>query len=59
MLGLTFAGLSAGALGALYGGLAFGMVLLYLLKLRRRRIAVPFSPLWASVVSERQSSAED
>jgi len=57
MLGLTFAGLSGGALGALYGGLALGMVLLYLLKLRRRRIAVPFSPLWANVVSERQSSA--
>lgn len=57
MLGLTFTGLSAGALGALYGGLASAMVLLYLLKLRRRRVAVPFSPLWATVVSERQSSA--
>ena len=57
MLGLTFSGLSGAALGGLYGVLAFAMVLLYLLKLRRRRVAVPFSPLWASVISERQSSA--
>ena len=32
MLGLTFAGLSPGALGALYGGLALALVLLYLLR---------------------------
>ncbi|MGB0592412.1 MAG: vWA domain-containing protein [Myxococcota bacterium] len=57
MLGLTFAGLSGGALASLYGGLALGMVLLYVLKLRRRRVAVPFSPLWATIISERQSSA--
>ena len=57
MLALTLAGLSGGALAALYGGLALAMTLLYLLKLRRRRVAVPFAPLWATVVSERQSSA--
>jgi hypothetical protein len=31
-------------------------VALYLLRLRRRRIAVPFIPLWESLISERQSS---
>jgi hypothetical protein len=31
-------------------------VALYLLRLRRRRIAVPFIPLWESLIAERQSS---
>ena len=57
MFAWTFQGLSGGALFGLYGGLALAMVLLYLLKLRRREVAVPFAPLWAKVLSERQSSA--
>src|SRR6185369_1496280 len=28
----------------------------YLLRLRRRRVTVPFIPLWESLISERQSS---
>jgi Ca-activated chloride channel family protein len=43
-----------GKLFAIFGGL---MVVLYILKLRRRRVQVPFSPLWARVVVERQSSS--
>jgi hypothetical protein len=39
---------------ALFGG---AMVLLYVLKIRRRRVEVPFSPLWARVVVDRQRSA--
>jgi hypothetical protein len=31
-------------------------IALYLLRLRRRRVAVPFIPLWESLISERQSS---
>ncbi|MFO0749404.1 MAG: VWA domain-containing protein [Myxococcota bacterium] len=33
------------------------MTVLYILKLRRRRVQVPFSPLWSRVVEERQSSS--
>lgn len=42
---------------ALFGALAAAMVLLYILKLRRRRVEVPFAPLWARLVEERSSSA--
>ena len=37
-------------LAAIFGG---AMVVLYILKLRRRRVQVPFSPLWARVVEEK------
>ena len=43
---------------ALYlGGVLAGVLtLLYLLKLRRRRIEVPFSPLWSKVLMNREAS---
>lgn len=38
------------------GGAAAGLVtVLYLVRLRRRRVSVPFSPLWARVVADTQS----
>lgn len=39
---------------AIFGG---AMALLYVLRLRRRRVQVPFSPLWSRVVVERQASS--
>lgn len=54
---MSFGALGTETLLALYGALAFGMVLLYVLRLRRRRVEVPFAPLWARVVEERQSTA--
>ncbi len=39
---------------AIFGGV---MVVLYILRLRRRRVQVPFSPLWARVVVEKQTSS--
>jgi hypothetical protein len=52
---LTFAGIS----GATAAGLAIaaGVILtgLYLLKLQRRRVMVPFAPLWAPAGGERRS----
>ncbi len=39
---------------AIFGGV---MVLLYILKVRRRRVQVPFSPLWARVQMDRESSS--
>lgn len=44
---LTTLGLSLGA----------ALVVLYVLRVRRRRVEVPFSPLWASVLAERKANA--
>ena len=54
---MTFEGVATTSLWTLFGAFGGAMVLLYLLRLRRRRVEVPFSPLWARVVEERQSSA--
>jgi len=54
---MTFAGLTGSQLLTLFGALGGAMVLLYILKLRRKRIEVPFSPLWARVAEERQSTS--
>ena len=54
---MTFAGLSATQMMTLFGSLAGGMLLLYLLKLRRRRVRVPFGPLWSRVVEEKRSTS--
>jgi hypothetical protein len=43
-----------GKLFAIFGGV---MVALYILRLRRRRVAVPFSPLWSRVVVDKQASS--
>ena len=51
---MTFAGLTLTQIGTLLGALGGATLLLYLLKLRRRRVEVPFSPLWARVVEERR-----
>ncbi|TNF28184.1 MAG: VWA domain-containing protein [Deltaproteobacteria bacterium] len=54
---MTFAGLGTSELLTLFSAFGGGMALLYVLKLRRRRVEVPFSPLWARVVEERQSTS--
>ncbi|MCB9727938.1 MAG: VWA domain-containing protein [Deltaproteobacteria bacterium] len=54
---MSFALMSIGEMLTLFGALGGAMVLLYVLKLRRRRVEVPFAPLWARLVEERQSSA--
>jgi Ca-activated chloride channel family protein len=54
---MSLVGLSGLPLALLFGSGCLLMVLLYLLKLRRRRVLVPFTPLWAQVASKRQSSA--
>ena len=53
--GFVFGGLSSGT--ALAAGVAAGVVLtgLYLLKLRRRHVLVPFAPLWLPAGGERRS----
>lgn len=54
---MTFAGLPLGTLAAVYAAGAAALGALYVLKLRRRRVAVPFARLWARVLSERESSS--
>ncbi len=54
---MTFTGLPMGDLLSLFGLFGGALVVLYLLKLRRRQVEVPFGPLWARVTSERQASA--
>ena len=43
---LTTLGLSLGA----------ALVVLYVLRVRRQRVEVPFSPLWAAVLAERKAN---
>ncbi len=54
---MNLLGLGATELLTLFGIFGGSTVLLYLLKLRRRRVEVPYSPLWARVVDERRSSS--
>jgi hypothetical protein len=57
LLGVTLDGLPLTELGKLFAIFGGAMLVLYILKLRRRRVQVPFSPLWSRVVVEKQSSS--
>jgi hypothetical protein len=49
-------GLPLGTLLAIFGGAAALTLLFYVLRLRRRPVAVPFAPLWHSVLGDRDAS---
>ena len=53
---MSFFALSTGALLGIFGALAAATVALYVLKLRRRPVAVPFSPIWQRVLREKDAS---
>lgn len=53
---MTFLGLPLGTLAALFGGFSLFTVLLYVLKLRRRAVAVPFARIWDNVFGDKESS---
>ena len=53
---MTLAGLPWATLGAVFAGMAALTTVLYVLKLRRRPIAVPFARIWDSVLRDRESS---
>ncbi len=53
----VFTGITGSALLAIAGGLAACVLLLYVLRVRRRRIEVPFSTLWKKVLEERQATS--
>jgi hypothetical protein len=54
---MTLAGAPLGALLAALGVGGAGLVALYVLRLRRRRLEVPFVKLWQRVLNERESTA--
>ena len=57
MSGLSFTGIDAGTLLRAAGALGVAVVVLYILKLRRRPIAVPFAALWQRVLRDRESTS--
>jgi hypothetical protein len=54
---VTLAGAPLGLVGGSFAVGAAALVLLYLLKLRRRRVEVPFADLWRRVVRDTESVA--
>jgi hypothetical protein len=54
---VTLAGLPEGVFYGLLAGTGAVVTLLYLLKLRRRRVLVPFTPLWARVLEQREATS--
>jgi hypothetical protein len=53
---MTLAGLPLTTLLGILGGAAALTIVFYILKLRRRPVAVPFSPLWDAVLRDKESS---
>ncbi|MFW6067636.1 MAG: vWA domain-containing protein [Myxococcota bacterium] len=53
---MELTGLSLTQVLAVLGGFGATVVALYLLKLRRRRVSVPFVKLWEAVLAERQTT---
>jgi hypothetical protein len=51
------AGLPFATLAAIFGVAAAGVVALYVLKLRRRTVAIPFSPLWQRVLRDKEATS--
>src|SRR5262245_29084081 len=53
---MSFFGLTVQQLGLLGAGLGAVVIVLYILKLRRRRVEVPFAPLWDRVLREKETT---
>ncbi len=54
---MIFAGLPLAQLLAIFGGAAVFITALYILKLRRRNVAVPFSRLWARILKDKEATS--
>ena len=54
---MIFAGLPFATLATIFGAAAAVMVGLYILKLRRRVVAVPFSPLWQKILRDKEATS--
>lgn len=54
---MTFAGLPFSTLLGVFGAAAALVVVFYILKLRRRVVAVPFSPLWNRILKDKEATS--
>jgi hypothetical protein len=54
---MTFAGLPLAELLAIFGAAAALVTVFYILKLRRRAFAVPFSPLWSRILRDKEATS--
>lgn len=54
---MIFAGLSFAQLAAVFGAAAVFATALYILKLRRRTVAVPFSKLWEKILRDKEATS--
>lgn len=54
---MTLAGLPFAQLLAIFGAAAAVVVVFYILKLRRRSVAVPFAPLWERILRDKEATS--
>ena len=54
---MIFAGLHLAQLAAIFGVAGALVVALYILKLRRRAVAIPFSPLWQRILRDKEATS--
>jgi hypothetical protein len=54
---VILAGLPLAQLLAIFGAVGLGVAVLYVLKLRRRVVAVPFSPLWERILRDKEATS--
>ncbi len=54
---MIFAGLPFATMAAVFGIAGALMVAFYILKLRRRVVAVPFSPLWQKILRDKEATS--
>jgi hypothetical protein len=54
---VIFAGLPFATVAAIFGVAAAAMVAMYILKMRRRVVAVPFSILWHRILKDKQATS--
>src|SRR5438445_3306579 len=54
---MHFLGLGFAQLATIFGAVGAGVVVLYILKLRRRPVPVPFSPLWARILKDKDATS--
>src|SRR5271170_149004 len=54
---MLFAGLPFAQLATIFAIAGSAVVALYILKLRRRTVAIPFSPLWQKVLRDKEATS--
>jgi len=54
---VILAGIPFATLATIFGAVAAGMIALYILKLRRRVVAVPFSLLWQKILRDKEATS--